>query len=104
GRAFPSGRACDRGVAALPVLLPMMVLAARFAILARVTTPAAMVRATVPAVDVASPVMAGIRPAGRAPEVMFEAFVVSVVADAASPDTSVEAMASRLFACAAVRS
>lgn len=52
---------------------------------ASVTTPAAIVVATVPDDVVTSPVRAGINVADKAPDVMLLAFVVSVVALAARP-------------------
>ena len=53
--------ACESaiGTADKPVLLPMTVLAGRFAIFGRVTAPLLMVVATVPAVVVTSPVSVG---------------------------------------------
>jgi hypothetical protein len=53
--------------------------------LASVTAPVAIVVATVPILVVTSPVNAGSLPAGSVPDVILAAFVVSVVADAASP-------------------
>ena len=54
-----------KGVAGEPVLFPMIELAARLAILARVTAPAAIVVPREPALEVTSPVRAGWFPAGR---------------------------------------
>ena len=72
------------GVAAEPVLFPMIELAARLAILESVTEAAAMVVATVPAVVVTSPVSAGIRAAGIVPDERSEALPVD--ATVASPN------------------
>src|SRR5215471_10533947 len=58
------------GTAALPVVLPITLFAARLAIFASVTAPAAMVVDTVLTVEVTSPVKAGILAVGSVPDVI----------------------------------
>ena len=80
----------------------MIVDAAICAALALVTAFAAIAIATLPAVLVTSPVNAGICAVGIVPAIKLLAD--PDVAIAASPDTSVDAIARSVFTCAAVRS
>ena len=63
----------------------------------------AKVKADEPALLVASPLKAGSRAAARVPLEILLAFVVSVVADPAKPDTALEAMAIVVEAAAVKR-
>lgn len=80
--------ACETTPAPEPLSAPVIVpapprAAASVPLFRLLALPAASVVATDPALDVTSPVSAGMRPAPSVPEEIFDAFVVSVVAEAA---------------------